>query len=239
MKPTLAQLLWAIFVGITLLVVIGRLGWLSRWRSNPNVILTPSTPEPESQATTLFVFVHGLNVHGQARDHAAQIRNALSDEAVVTVNYEAGITSNVNPDEAAAQIARELDGFFNGAKYDRVVLIGESLGALIARRAFLMGDKQQMRWSAAVARIVLLAGMNRGWEISGRRPLDMGWPRWLSIWTGTWFGRLVGIGQLACHRSRITLCCRPSGRLDESISPARRAVCGSRAIVGRHRRFRE
>ena len=90
--------------------------------------------------------------------------------------------------------------------YDDIVLVGHSMGALITRKAFLFGlaktDDQDEKepvtgWAKKVKRIVLMAGMNRGWDITGQRPLDMGWGRYAQFWIGSWFGELTGTGELA------------------------------------------
>jgi alpha-beta hydrolase superfamily lysophospholipase len=69
-----------------------------------------------------------------------------------------------------------------GEKYDEIILIGHSIGGLLARQVYIIayqeaeqrvanvsvenGDEPGGAWAEKVTRIVLLAGMNRGWSIS-------------------------------------------------------------------------
>jgi len=67
------------------------------------------------------------------------------------------------------QIWRSKEG-----SYDQVILVGHSMGALLAAHfkddeSILEEDKsvaQARPWAHCVDRLVLLAGMNRGWQIS-------------------------------------------------------------------------
>ena len=68
----------------------------------------------------------------------------------------------------------------NARGYDRIYLIGHSLGSILARKVYVCAcgendegpfekeieAKEPMEWAKNVERIILLAGMNRGWSIS-------------------------------------------------------------------------
>ena len=86
-------------------------------------------------------------------------------------------------------------------RYERIILIGHSLGAVLVRRLFLIAagsppgfqceqafsQSGSRSWAALVDRIVTLGAFNRGWQVSAR----MGW--FYSIWLN-----LVGlIGHLS------------------------------------------
>src|SRR6185312_10771678 len=72
-----------------------------------------------------------------------------------------------------------------GGSYERIVLIGHSVGALLARKAYVYGlgateDQTVFErptaarpWAQKVERLILLAPMNRGWDIRPR-PKHMG-----------------------------------------------------------------
>ena len=67
-------------------------------------------------------------------------------------------------------------------RYQQIVLIGFSMGAVLARRLFLaatnihetvpnepdLSNAHLRYWSGKVERIVMLGGLNRGWLVSGR-----------------------------------------------------------------------
>ena len=96
--------------------------------------------------------------------------------------------------EPAAEIVRlvlgQIDAELNERPADNIILIGHSLGAVIARRTYLaacgsppgfscefpLSEELPRSWSGKVSRIVMLAAFNRGWHISQR----MGWI--YSIW---------------------------------------------------------
>ncbi|HEX5809469.1 MAG TPA: hypothetical protein VFY25_12455 [Anaerolineales bacterium] len=74
--------------------------------------------------------------------------------------------------------------------YKRIILIGYSMGALLIRKAYVYGkgseeDRQipnnttANEWTKHVERIILLAGINRGWSLDNR-PKNMGLVRFHS-----------------------------------------------------------
>ncbi len=99
----------------------------------------------------------------------------------------------------------------NGNPYKRIVMVGHSIGGLYARKIYVaacgenaeapfeqslkdnltsMGGaslKGARPWAAAVDRIVLLAGMNRGWSISHH----MSVPRAVTMKMGVIFGHML------------------------------------------------
>ena len=113
--------------------------------------------------------------------------------SILRITYDNAITSNLDPVQLSGDIAGQIEQAWQARGRPRLVLIGHSIGALLLRQAFLDGSQT---WGPSVSRIVLLAGMNRGWDISGRKPLDMGWLRYLQIALGAPFGRLFGQGRL-------------------------------------------
>jgi hypothetical protein len=100
------------------------------------------------------------------------------------------------------------------AKYDTIILVGYSKGALLIRKAFVYGHgriedletesgelRDPVPWVALVERFVLLAGMNRGWTLR-YRPKEMRRSRfWLSK-IFIQFCRLTGIGALLRQSER-------------------------------------
>jgi hypothetical protein len=94
-----------------------------------------------------------------------------------------------------------------GSEYAEIVLIGYSVGALIARKAYLfaMGQTQDRlrllpgqthKWASKVTRIILLAGMNRGWSIRPK-PRDMSLHKYFAIVFALPLSRLLSIAGFA------------------------------------------
>lgn len=104
-----------------------------------------------------------------------------------------------------------------GRPYESIVFIGHSIGGLLARKLYVaaMGEqrrdgrveapfeprlKQRLQprkpledvqarpWAAKVDRIVLLAGINRGWQVSHNAGIRRG----IELWAGATLGRLLG-----------------------------------------------
>ena len=111
--------------------------------------------------------------------------------------------SFASPTAIACELVKQIDGLWSEATHDgrpftRVILVGHSVGSLIARKAYVIAcgstaeapfehdvefDKRSP-WAAHVDRIVLLAGMNQGWRVTHH----------LSIWRAPlwWVGSLIG-----------------------------------------------
>src|SRR5262249_34174436 len=91
--------------------------------------------------------------------------------------------------------------------YEEIVLIGHSLGAVIARRVYLvacgephdfknehpLASIQQQAWAGNVRRIVMLGAFNRGWHISER----MGWLYGIGFNLIAIIGHLLALGDVA------------------------------------------
>ena len=149
---------------------------LLKWRLEPG------------QGRTLAVVVHGrigVSLVGDviAESHANSLR-----PDVLVIDYPAHLFSNADPAEVARQLYEVIDEVVRapGKSYERVILIGYSLGALICRRAYVLGcgylldrpewmpARAERAWVGLVDRIILLAGVNRGVSLRPR-PAAMGW----------------------------------------------------------------
>lgn len=114
--------------------------------------------------------------------------------------------SNQRPQEAAWSLQKRIHTTFMeraqaGRPYRSVVLVGYSAGSLVLRKAMVWGlgqiedhtekelareyrwrwalDETGTRLGGTIGRIVLIAGINRGWSLQ-RRPGDMSLPLYLS-----------------------------------------------------------
>lgn len=94
----------------------------------------------------------------------------------------------------------------DGGEYERVILIGHSIGALIVRKAvvFAHGQTQDAPikpapaakpWAAKVKRVILFAAMNRGWR-SDQRLSYMGRTTWYFLRTLDFLTQRLPIGKL-------------------------------------------
>jgi len=93
--------------------------------------------------------------------------------------------SLASPAAIACELVKQIDDLWSGAARDghpftQVIFVGHSVGALIARKAYLIACgrieaapfeqevhiQEQSPWAAHMDRIVLLAGMNQGWRVT-------------------------------------------------------------------------
>lgn len=186
---TLGQWLSALWRTAPLLVAILALlafGWLSRTVAGaifpPHGLLdrgrTVFTPATQQPARELVVMVHGWT-RGPSRlgDVQKAVVELLPDADVLIPAYDSRMLSNADPVRLAADLEHEIHRRFragpNGG-YDRVTLIGHSVGALLVRKAFVFasGEIQDFPdgiqppvgrvWHTKVNRLVLFAAVSRG-----------------------------------------------------------------------------
>lgn len=187
----------SMFAGLILLTFISR---LQLWPIGSDPRIKATLTKMAEKSPKLFVYVHGLD-RGRFWPSMREVLKPCGD--TLKISYSS--LSNAKPLEVAQGIANEIKKNVEQGEYKHVVLVGQSMGALLTKRAFLDSEKKALKkmkegdeaWTSKVSRIVLVAGMNRGWDISGQKPSDMSFSRWFQIWFGTWFARVSGIGGLA------------------------------------------
>jgi pimeloyl-ACP methyl ester carboxylesterase len=159
-------------------------------------IALPSDFEPRNSAETLVVLLHAAGSNAERlRSIQALVSDKLPDTATLLPELPAGTFSFADPSEIAHDLLLLIDDVWamrpqnpDGRSYSRIVLVGHSLGALLARKIYVYAcgenqdayferatpwaDTQPREWASAVERIILLAGINRGWTISHHLPLQ-------------------------------------------------------------------
>ncbi|HWB52494.1 MAG TPA: alpha/beta hydrolase [Stellaceae bacterium] len=159
---------------------------------------------------TLVVVLHGWRSSPERlRDVARAASTALDNpgglDLFVPKMPQSRWYSFKSPTEITAALLRDLDRICQDPdRYSRIFLVGHSIGAVIARRLFLiaigmnqvvasegvLNGEPARPWAIRVQRIVTLAGLNRGWVRSGR----LGWQESLATslvalvghgWVGT------------------------------------------------------
>jgi pimeloyl-ACP methyl ester carboxylesterase len=161
---------------------------------------------------TLYLLVPGLNSQSPVQqEYLQQVRKLLRRHGdVATITYPSHYLSNANPIAVAARINEHAQAEWAAKKYANVVVVGNSMGALLARKAMLLsagrgaGDddftptplRVEAPWHRRVSRLIMLAGMNRGWDVSGQKPADMRWYAYATLSSLAWLGNLTHNGQL-------------------------------------------
>jgi len=178
------------FASLALLTLLVR---MQLWTDNPDPRIGSMLQPSGDDETTLFVYIHGLD-RGR---HWPLMREVLAPHgATLHLTYPYAAFSNAEPLVVAQRLSDEIERQVGKETYQRLVLVGQSIGALLAKRAFLEAEARGLSWAGKVKRLVLVAGMNRGWDISGQKPSDMSRGSWFAIWFGSWLGRVGGFGKL-------------------------------------------
>ncbi len=158
-------------------------------------------PDCDVDKRKLVVAVHGVGGGFERIGPLVDFINTQLPEAnILPIRYTTGRLSNSDPFSMSRGIddviARHYSECARETGYDSIVLVGYSAGALLVRQAYLNGlggattdgllpmaasrhqHRPQQEWTTKVDRIVLFAGMNRGWSLD-RRPANMGLAYWL------------------------------------------------------------
>jgi pimeloyl-ACP methyl ester carboxylesterase len=139
---------------------------------------------PKHGASVLAVLLHAYNHSPESLEPvAAAFRDACPDSDIFAPRLPVSTFSWADPDRIAAAIVAGIDECHgrqqaqtDATGYRSIVLIGHSLGAVLARKVWALAhgaapsgeiDRARARpWAASIERIVLLAALSRGWMIS-------------------------------------------------------------------------
>ncbi len=134
--------------------------------------------EAPGRSDHLVVIVHGwMSFEGGLTDAPPVVAEAFGDPArppdVAAFFWDDSFFSNADPSTMGAKLNADLDRLVRERGYETITLVGHSVGALLVRRALLYGRGvgadhpgdliPRTSWTDKVDRIVLLAGMNKGW----------------------------------------------------------------------------
>lgn len=158
-----------------------------------------------SRQLVLLVHAFSLSARSMGAVRAA-VEEAMPDADVLVPDYPSSPLANTDPMVITESLVDLLDAATSERDYEAIVLVGHSLGALLVRKAYVLalGFTQDggvalagrpREWAAKVSRIVLLAGVNRGWSLSPKAK-HMGWAKWAVLRFGSRLARLVRRGAL-------------------------------------------
>ena len=155
--------------------------------------LAETTPQIRGNSDSLVVLLHApMSCPEDLGDVKQAIANKKPDADLLIPRLPIKITSNVDPVEVSVAIVKAIDRAEeechnrSGQGYSEIILIGHCVGALIARKVFVFaqgGNKDapleikldKSSWADKVTRIILVAGLNRGWSIEPNivRPMSV------------------------------------------------------------------
>jgi hypothetical protein len=164
------------------------------------------------KATNLIAVVHHYKGSAQKMaDVRAALTDARPNSDILITEFPASTFSNGDCFQLSEQLCQALNGLWSSNSYGGVELVGYSMGALLARKAYVYGwgrvedlnpnrdapttNRPPQAWVTNTTRFVLLAGMNRGWT-TRTRPNGMGLGTWLLFKVGKVIGVTTGTGRL-------------------------------------------
>lgn len=127
--------------------------------------------EPEAMAKaipeasrTILLTVHGSCMNDRQwrhreHDHADALAEALGWTRVDAL-YNSGLHISVNGKMLAAQLEALVDGWPTAV--ERVVVMGHSMGGLVARSACVLAEEAQLRWRRSLVGLVCLGTPHHG-----------------------------------------------------------------------------
>ncbi len=166
------------------------------------MVTIPGDFQINNSAETLVVLLHGSTLRADSLQHIRKvIHDQLASSAILCPELPTRTFSFADPNQIVQELLGMIDQVWAGREpYKRIILIGDSLGALLARKLYVCacGENKDApfessitaettrEWAKAVVRIILLAGMNRGWSISHNlSPTNA-----IRFRVGTFFGHL-------------------------------------------------
>lgn len=180
------------------------------------LLATSKIPEVElvqgSDSTTLVVVLHGFG--GMSRPGLIRLAStAFPNAHLIAPEYNGGRFapfSNRSPYDIADLIEVAINDAYLKHHYDRIVLIGHSMGGEVLRKVYLWGTGNEVdrparrgahEWVNKVERFVSLAAINRGWS-TDPAPANMPWYRKLVFDSGLLIAKLTGTGKMIMSMQR-------------------------------------
>ena len=151
-------------------------------RINPELSTQEGSPR-----TILVVILHGYMYTPARLDPVRRVvSNEMPEADILVPELPLGVFSVVDLNEIVQSLVEKIDKYWKERReladrqsYDKIILVGHSCGALMARKVYVVAcgenqdapfesglEKEGREWAGKVERLVLLAGMNRGWEIN-------------------------------------------------------------------------
>lgn len=211
-KKLVRATLWFLggVVGLFLLItsVVGLANFFSGPRSTK--LGEMDVEQGRTAPTNLVVLFHSFQGPSALKDLYAVVSEELPNSEIWRPDYARSIhdelrfLSNDDPFNIAAQLNERLEELYKQRKYEHIYLIGHGIGALLARKTFVYGyglteddativSKPKRDWVSHVDRIILLAGMNRGWSLSPKPP-KMSLVKKAKLWTAATLAQWSGTG---------------------------------------------
>jgi pimeloyl-ACP methyl ester carboxylesterase len=158
--------------------------------------------EENGASDKFVVLLHAYSLTPESLFHVRNVINETwADADIFIPHLPASTFSLADPVSVVCELIDKIDAYWGKRKYQKIVIVGHSLGALLGRKLYIYAcgetpaapfeggihNKARRAWAERVDRIVLLAGMNRGWSISHHMPI----PKAIAFTLGTALGSVI------------------------------------------------
>jgi alpha-beta hydrolase superfamily lysophospholipase len=154
---------------------------------------------PGKKPDRLVVLLHGFNKGPDSIDGVrALVRRIYPAADIMIPQLPFDYDSRADLEVVAEQLIQRIDKMNQEHGYLHIILAGYSMGGILARKLWVLAHGAQFDgtvepdrfddWPGRIDRIVLLAGMNRGWSIGSA---IRGNGRWLMFSAGAAAGHLL------------------------------------------------
>ena len=216
--------------------------------------LSEEIPEIMGESNSLVVLLHAPE---SCPEDLGQVKRTVADNIhnadLLIPRLPLNLSSNADPIGLTVAIIEAIDRAEEqqkkriGQSYEKIILIGHCVGALIARKVYIFacGENEdalfevklkRRAWADKVSRIILLAALNRGWSIQRNlyRPMFVFYrfcelaarlsgkcKLWLSCRRGALFITELRIQWLAMlrHNLHTPLVIQLLGTIDDLVTP--------------------
>ncbi len=168
--------------------------------------------EPSGDGKVLVVVIRGLaGLTSNARLEAF-VRKTFPQADFLQSTYHPSPFANIDPRYLADRIELGINQAYSERHYEKIVLVGYSMGAVVLRKTLVwgygveddrepLGRKGRREWVSHVDRFVSLAGVNRGWTIDPKPVLMRPWA-YATYFVAEKFAQLTGTGGLLLSMRR-------------------------------------
>lgn len=143
----------------------------------------------EENHISLAVLIHAFTLGPESMSHVENsVRYSKNNVHVIAPKLPLGMFSTADANVLAWRVLDEIESQVRfradnkWPEFEEIVFIGHSFGALIARKVYVLAcgetpeapfegheevpKMERREWTDRVTRLILLAGMNRGWSIT-------------------------------------------------------------------------
>ena len=183
-----------------------------------HILLRKQRPEvehhtPSGRASdTLVVMAHGMAGRRSFEGAVHLASQALPHGDRLVLRFDARFIANADAFDIANLLEQAIHEAVGSHGYRHIVLLGHSAGGALVRKAFVwghgleddrtrLGARGKRPWVDRVERIVLLAGINRGWTISPP-PAKMHWAVIAGLWLSVALSRALNVGRFPLQMRR-------------------------------------